>query len=169
MTRFSILVCLAAPPDDLDTALATALAPFDGSHEVEGYREYLRGKPSDYRGVAERLGRDPATMTWEDIVADRNARSPADPCFLDESGNAYHMSTYNRAAQWDYWGIGMYLAGHFHYRAGHESRVLRGDPRQRHPHGLMAPMRCDGGPKGSLDLEGMRAVAATEAAAEYER
>lgn len=169
MAKQTVLVCLPGEPADPYEAVAAALAPFDESLRVEPYRDHL-DREREARKVAAPLGRDPATLTWAEIVAAHNARYPRDPYHLDEAtGRAYAMCTDNPAGRWDYWGIGLLGDGYFTYRDGHEHRVLRGDPADWDPPRTLAPTRCDGGPVASLDLDGMRAAAGAEAGAAFDR
>lgn len=74
---------------------------------------------------------------------------------------------YNPQGEWDWWYISSY--DNLVVRAGHA-----GDPRLIHEptaaNGELRPrgsLRCAGGPRGLLDLEGMRAISAASAAATW--
>jgi hypothetical protein len=178
---------------DLHDALTAAMAPFDENTETEPYRKYEEGGPenhwfveamrrsardlavgagikpykpdelgwssasskktpveqlADLRcdvAVAEKLGPSP---TWPQVIAamiERWTGEMSDLLYDEESDRAYTMSTYNPASKWDYWRIGGRWGGYF--RALPDRDVLR----------------CDGGRKRDLDLDGMRAAKAAEA------
>lgn len=167
MSHFSLVVCLG----DLND-LGDALAPYDENKEVEPYRDYEDGEPKDYWLVdilrtENALNPDNATLTWGEVAAAHNARYPGDdPLLVDEGGRAYHDSTRNPDAKWDYWRIGGRWGGYFVVRPGRESQVLKPKRGWDSPDVIMANT-CDAGPKSALDLDALREAKAEKARKTY--
>lgn len=86
----------------------------------------------------------------------------AGQAFLSEVLSHYDENNENaRAPKWDWWVIGGRWRGHFKQKAPVGVVATRGShPRWDKPR---EPGRCDGGPRASLDLEGMREDAAAKA------
>jgi len=193
MSHFTVTVCLDDSSGQLARAIAiaqqdaspggflyqvigqrvgTALAPFDENTEVAPRRDYEDGDPEDHlvikdvRRDAEQAACLPARASWADVVRVHNDRyGDEDRMYLDKDGRAYTMTTYNPKSKWDWWQIGGRWTGQFPYKREHAAVVITGKP------GLMtkpaANGTCDGGPLYALDLDTMRAGAATRARVRY--
>lgn len=161
MTHYTVLVCLN-DPEELDNILA----PYDENKDVEPYRNYLGGSPIDFYEVEYLrkeggLNPDNETLTWQQIADAYNSKCEREEAkiYLDEDGNPYEMTTYNPQSKWDWWTIGGRWGGSFPYKT-YDDRLIFETPTE--------PDRCDGGPKGLLDLSRMRREASESAAARYD-
>jgi len=182
MSHFTVTVCLDDSSGQLARAgflrgtiegrVGRALAPFDENTEVAPRRDYEDGDPEDHlvikdvRRDAEQAACLPARASWADVVRVHNDRyGDEDRMYLDKDGRAYTMTTYNPKSKWDWWQIGGRWTGQFPYKREHAAVVITGKP------GLMtkpaANGTCDGGPLYALDVDTMRAGAATRARVRY--
>lgn len=160
------------------------------------YPEHVqRAEFADDAQWADKLGEHP---TWETVVKLYNEKYHPDNAlavpgevepdevdterlhFDEETGRAYTWSRYNPESKWDWWVIGGRWRNSLHAKPGVQADLLvlsdrhyterylkEGDEVQK-----WAPnkgLRCDGGPKGLLDFESMRAEAEAEANGEFDR
>jgi hypothetical protein len=165
MSHFSVVACI----DDPDR-LEAVMAPFDENREVEPYRDYQEGGPAGYWAVDvlrkhEELNPDDTTLTWAQVAEAVTRRYPDEPLLVDDDGRAYTMSSRNPDSKWDYWRIGGRWGGYFPYQPANVTRVMRPERGWDSPD--MKPLHCDGGPKGALDLAGLREEKADEARKRY--
>jgi hypothetical protein len=121
---------------------------------------------------------DPADV-WDDLraalapfdetreVAPYRKYLPGEPA----GDPVYELSTYNPDSKWDSWGVGGDPEwGHFRHHEGHEWQVLLGHDEPWDRARARLPSRhCHGGPKASLDLDGLRAENVAGVAACYDR
>jgi hypothetical protein len=168
MSHFSVVVCLEHPDK-----LEAALAPYDENLEVEPYRDYEKGEPSEYWAVSHLreendLNPDDATLTWAQVAEAFNNRYPEEssPLLVSEDGRAYTMSTYSPESKWDYWRIGGRWGGYFRYREDQRDQVIKPGRGWDSPE-TIHPRSCDGGPKFALDLDALREAKAEEARKTY--
>lgn len=161
-----------------------------------GYPEDVqRAEYADDAQWAEKLGEHP---TWETVVNLYNEKfHPGNELavpgevewddadyerlhFDDETGRAYTWSRYNPDSKWDWWCIGGRWRNSLHAKAGVQpSMLVLSDPHYTEQYlqpgdevqkwGPNKGMRCDGGPKGLLDFESMRAEAEAKANERYDR
>lgn len=166
MSHFSVVVCIDDP-----AKLEAVMEPYSEQRDVEPYRSYQDGEAAEYWAVKtfrERgaLNPDDATLTWAQVAEAHNRLwDDSEPLLVDESGRAYTMSTYNPDSKWDWYSIGGQWAGYFVARKG-ATGVLKPQRNHRSPD-VIAPGRCDGGPKGALDLDALRKVKAAGARKTY--
>jgi hypothetical protein len=155
--------------DDLDAQMA----PYDENKEVEPYKDYEAGEPWFARSAKED-GIDPTDL--EALAAWHNAKYAGDgerPYSVDENG-LFTMSTYNPQSKWDWWSIGGRFAGQLMVKPGVMAALpnVRVNPfseelaKQELEH--FAPVMngrfTDQAIKADVDIRGMRAKAAAEAA-----
>jgi hypothetical protein len=167
MSHYPVLVCVDRPDQ-----LAAALAPFDENLQVPPYPVYLTGAPADSPPVAA-LRRhtgwrpDLSTLTWAQVAEVSAAQAPdADwVVHIDDDGRPYQLSRYNPAAKWDWWRTGGRWSGMLSARpdTDTDSRIIRASD----PQTYAEPGACDGGPRGLLDLAGMRDRAEARARRDY--
>ncbi|MGW4222937.1 hypothetical protein ACWEG1_05720 [Streptomyces bauhiniae] len=179
MSHFTVLVALPATtsPANIDAALTGVLTPFDENKQVDPYRNYETGNAVDYWRVnaMREDGQLPADgdVTWAQVAAAANHRDDLDPddsdyLRVDEDGRAYTISTYNPASKWDWWVIGGRWTGYFlpTTEAQGDPRLVTGRPGTFGTPAIFG--RVDGGPRGLLDLNSLRATKAVEAGQRYD-
>lgn len=153
-----------------------------------------RAEFADDAQWAEKLGEHP---TWETVVRLYNEKYHPDNAlairgqvesdepddrlhFDEEAGRAYTWSIYNPESKWDWWVIGGRWRNSLHAKPGVQaSALILSDP--HYTERYLKPsdevqkwadnkgLRCDGGPKGLLDFESMRAEAEVKAHCEFDR
>jgi hypothetical protein len=178
MSHFTVIVALRpTDPERVHDALAEALAPFDESREVTPYFEYQTGEPGEYWSVDACREKDllPAEgeLTWQQVAEAVNIRwdqtpDSAEYMHFDSDGRPYTISSYNPQSKWDWWTVGGRWTGYFTPVADRASdpRLITGTPGV---FGTPAPTgHVDGGPRGLLDFEGLRAEKAAAAGAQYD-
>lgn len=116
----------------------------------------------------------PVELTWADVVALNNARYTEDestPLRLSEDGRAYTLSTYNPKSKWDWYQVGGRWRNSLRLKPAYVGDpAVVGSPRGwSSPEELDSEFTCDGAPKGMLDFDGMRALAAHKAADLFDR
>lgn len=160
MSHYTVLVAIEDP-----ARLAEALDPFDENKEVEPWKCYETGAPAEHWSVRElrEKGKLPAEgeITWPMLAAAHNEVFPDEKqIHVGDEDDAYTMSTYNGESKWDWYVVGGRWRGYFPVRAGLPAAAYRS---------LFSASddRCDGGPKGCLDLEQLRSERATEAMQRY--
>ncbi|MGW4650553.1 hypothetical protein [Kitasatospora sp. NPDC004289] len=172
MSKYDMLVVLPTmPPERYDEAVVAALAPYYSELEVPEYRDHEAADPNSVYWVRVNKERgvlpDRADLGWSEVAEVMNSWTgvvPGDDGYLyvDEAGRGYHLSTRNPRGEWD--ARGLRIGGP---RLLHRPDAA-GDPRlARYEYGevprhrdLLAglPNRCDGGPRGLLDFEALRAA-----------
>lgn len=106
----------------------------------------------------------PDVITWEFAARFTNEKYEYTPdhseyLHVDEDGRAYTWSTLNPERKWDYWRVGGRWRDHFIAAEWPDERLITTDadwdsPSERKRRG------CDGGPRGLLDFDAMRDLAA---------
>ncbi|GAA4883836.1 hypothetical protein [Kitasatospora terrestris] len=172
MSKYDLLVVLPPmPPQEYGTALAAALAPYHSELEVPPYRDYEPADPNSVYWVRVNKERgvlpDRDGLGWSEIADLMNSRTGSAPgdgghLYVDEAGHGYHLRTFNPRGRWD--GLSLRIEGP---RLLHRPDAA-GDPRlEKHAYGDVPrdrdllrglPDRCDGGPRGLLDFEALRAA-----------
>ncbi|MGW3071703.1 MULTISPECIES: hypothetical protein [unclassified Kitasatospora] len=182
MSRYDMLVVLPPmAPERYRKALIAALAPYHSELEVPPYRDYEPADPNSAYWVRANKERgilpDRDRLGWAevaDVMNSRTGRTPGDDGYLhvDGTGRGYFLSTRNPRGEWD--GLSLRIEGP---RLLHRPDAIA-DPRLvKHlyaepPQGrdLLGglPNRCDGGPRGLLDFEALRAAHERLAAARHD-
>src|SRR5690348_1935595 len=113
MTHFTV-IAVTPSPDSLEDLLA----PYNENLEVEPYRDYYQGLPSEHWSVETLrkagLNPDDTTLTWAEVAEAHNRYySAVGKMKIDDDGRAYYMSTSNPQGYWDYWRIGGRWGGYF--------------------------------------------------------
>jgi hypothetical protein len=131
MSHFTVIVTLPpTEPDEVDEALAKALAPFDENKETEPRREYI--EHAEYERAlayyAEHPQHRPENFDAKDIAAvlsdyvgtevRKDAGDGTGPILY------YRMTTYNPQSKWDWWQTGGRWADHFIHKADADLRRL---------------------------------------------
>lgn len=89
-----------------------------------------------------------------------------DPAKLEDALAPFDENDENAEhPRWDWWVTGGRWAGSLRVRDGHEDEVITGDKGFSTPD--IPPGFCDGGPKRAIDIDRMRADAATRARVRY--
>lgn len=86
-----------------------------------------------------------------------------------ETDRAYTMSTRNPEGFWDYWRIGERWGNGYFLAKGPGAGLIRSVNSWDSPKEALPGVRADGGPKGLLDLDGMREQADAEAGGRFTR
>lgn len=151
---------------DEDHRNGTGILPYK-PNEIGWGSNYSHNTPEEQaRQIADKaalFNSLPKPFTWQDYVTLYNDYYEHDGddrerVYYDaETDRAYSMSTYNPDSKWDYWRIGGRWGGYFRFKEGCEDQVKEFMPE----HGWDSspdfdPRSCDGGPKGALDLDGVR-------------
>lgn len=155
MSHFTVLV-IHEPDEDM----AELLAPYDENTQVDPHKERIAA--DDVKRVAkDAVGDDAiraALTDYYELSADK-----------DDEG-WFYLSTYNPDSKWDWWVVGGRWGNYFDVKPEHDGdpRLVRG---QQPAIGVVTtePGKTDGGPKGLLDLDGMRERAAREAGAAWDK
>jgi hypothetical protein len=175
MTHYSVIVAL--PPtgrDEIEQALLDALHPFYEG-EVEPYREYIEDLGQEYREAVRFVGASDPQRNFADLdesevfaVISEYAGGIHKETRPDSTVVYYTMSTFNLQGKWDYYSIGGRWAGYLPVKPGYEGdpRLIIGERRPRNR--PVVPGWVDGGPRGLLDFEELRAPAAADAAERYD-
>lgn len=195
MTHSTVVVCIdPAYKDNVLERLDGMLQPFDEDPQDEDAprRDYIEGPPNSFWSVEElqKEGALPGddSLTWELVAREHNKKNgpqapgqaavDRDSVFLDADGRPFQWTTYPQTveqdggivagARWDWWSVGGRWTGYFDVKpeALGSPQLINGVP------GTMGqrnadPSKCDGGPRGMLDFEGMRAGAARKAEADW--
>lgn len=119
----------------------------------------------------------PFPIDWETLVQVYNDKfhsdsdeEDGDKLFYEaETGRAYTLSTYNPKSKWDYWRVGGRWGGYFKVAEGADPELVIPAEGGSWDSPEIAEGRADGGPKGLLDIAGMRDAAGAEAIARYDR
>ncbi|MER7177720.1 hypothetical protein [Streptomyces mesophilus] len=166
-----VLVCLPPDtrPEEIEHAVAAALAPYDEGLEVDPWRDFETGRPHEHWSVARRDL--PAGTTWAEVARLHNEAYPDEPeMLLDEDGHAYTVTTYNAHGEWDWYQIGGRWSGYFVCRpqADGDPRLVVGERSWTNEGQPAEALTCDGGPLRLLDLDAMRTKAGDKAGARYD-
>ncbi|MFF4340871.1 hypothetical protein ACFY00_13165 [Kitasatospora sp. NPDC001540] len=178
MSKFEVIVVLPpTPPERYPEALAEAMEPYSA---LEG--KYDAEDPNGVPWVEElratgALPRE-AVLTWAQVADAYNSahgyeRLDDRKLYLDGNGRGFWQREWNPNGQWDAYLLYRTEGAHFPYRP-----EAAGDPRlwdTDHPEGYgrpdrlaALPHRCDGGPRGLLDLDALREAAARFAAEDHD-
>jgi hypothetical protein len=113
----------------------------------------------------------PNPIGWRDIVRFHNERYDDDSERMHydaATDRAYTLSTRSQNGKWDYWRIGGRWGGYFTTTSPGDLRLFKPERAWDSPD-VLAKDSCDGGPKGLLDLDGMRERAAAKARETHEK
>ncbi|MFC8719399.1 hypothetical protein [Kitasatospora sp. NPDC057198] len=178
MSKFEVLVVLPpTPPEQYEEVLAEAMEPYS---DLEG--RYDAEDPNGVPWVEElrATGALPpdAELTWAQVAETHNSTHGYGPLdsralYLDGDGRGFWQREWNPNGQWDAYLMYRTEGAHFPYRpeATGDSRLWGLDYPEGYgrPDRLAAlPRRCDGGPRGLLDLETLREAAARFAAEDHD-
>ncbi|MEV7187588.1 hypothetical protein [Kitasatospora sp. NPDC093102] len=172
MSKYDMLVVLPPmPPEQYRKAMVAALAPYNTELEVPPYRDYEPADPNSVYWVQANRERgllpNREDLSWAEIADLMNSttgNAPGDGGYLyvDDAGRGYFLRTHNPQGEWD--GLSLRIEGP---RLLHRPDAA-GDPRLvKHDYGELPqdrdllgdlPGRCDGGPRGLLDFEALRAA-----------
>ncbi|MFE2351654.1 hypothetical protein [Kitasatospora cineracea] len=173
MSTYDVLVVLPpVPPAQYREAAVAALRPYFSESEVPEYRDYQPEDPNSEYWVRANRERgvipDRDDVSWAEVAHAMNTWTGNAPghsshLYVDEAGRGYFLATYNPRGKWD--GLGLRLGGprllHRPDAAGNPLLARYEDygdvPEDRDPL-LGLPDRCDGGPRGLLDFEALRAT-----------
>jgi hypothetical protein len=170
MSHSTVLVIVreAGDPTEAEAKAEALLEPFNENMEVERYKDYEQGNPSDFwfLGTLAKEGKSlPEPVTWQAIAEAYNERYAADgqPLLVDEQG-AYQWSTYNPRSKWDWYSLGGRWQGFFPVKRPLASR--RGRP------GVMGtnsghPTWADLAQVKDIDWEHLRKIKRMEAEERY--
>ncbi|MFD0279531.1 hypothetical protein ACFVHB_37350 [Kitasatospora sp. NPDC127111] len=172
MSKYDMLVVLPSmPPERYREAAVAALMPYYSELEMPEYRDYEPADPNSVYWVQVNKERgilpDREALGWSEIADSMNSwtgKVPGDDGYLyvDEAGCGYHLATHNPQGKWD--GLGLRLEGprllHRPDAAGDPLLAMYEYGEVPQDRDLLAglPNRCDGGPRGLLDFEALRAA-----------
>lgn len=143
----------------VDLAIAEMLAPYDENMEVDPYRAYL--DEEEVLSMAQSYEIDATNLT---ALVEKMKSWAGFEGGIDEKG-LYRLSTYNPLSKWDWYQIGGQWRNCFISKLDADlSRLIF--QAEGLIHDLvydrktdLRRVRCDGGPKGLLDLKMMRKIA----------
>ncbi|WP_035803888.1 hypothetical protein [Kitasatospora mediocidica] len=172
MSTFDMLVVLPPMrPEHYREAAVAALGPYRSEREVPPYRDYEAADPNSVYWVQANkehgLLPNREGLGWSEIADLMNAVGGKTPdhssyLYVDDTERGYFLSTHNPQSEWD--GLGLRIGGP---RLLHRPSAT-GDPLlAKYEYGevlqdrdLLAGLtnRCDGGPRGLLDFDALRAA-----------
>lgn len=183
MSHFTVLVVLPpTPPDKVDDALNTALAPFDENLEVTPYKEYVTDWQADYESAlayfTENPKEKPAGLD-ELSAADVLSAYHGDDVHEESKPDSdvvmfYTWRTYNPQSKWDWWTVGGRWRDYFPVKYDDQEAMfakglIRGTPSWTNEKEFHKAGYVDGGPRKLLDFDRLRDLRGAEATTEYDK